>query len=88
MSKNTDSFQTISDENHSLRVLITCLITHYLLIEIELSKLQAETSVYHVNMKYIGSSSPKGWSKHGKAYELKQLEKRKSLIKASKLLEK
>ncbi|NLL10097.1 MAG: IS66 family transposase [Methanomicrobiales archaeon] len=76
MSKNTDSFQTISDENHSLRVLITCLITHYLLIEIELSKLQAENLRISREYEIYRARHPQRVGvKHGKAYELKQLEK-------------
>ena len=74
MSENLGNFQTISDENNSLRALITILITHYLLIEDEFTKLQKENLRISREYEIYRARHPQRVGvKHGKAYELKQL---------------
>ncbi len=76
MSEKTEIFQTISDENNSLRALVTCLVTHYLLIETEFSKLQEENLRISREYEIYRARHPQRVGvKHGKAYELKQLDK-------------
>jgi hypothetical protein len=75
MSEKSDCSQSIVDENNSLRVLITVLITHYLLIESEYSKLQKENiRISREYDEYRARHPLRVGVKHGKAYELKQLD--------------
>ena len=74
MNENIDCFQSISDDNNSLRAIITILITHYLLIYSEFSKLQKENLRLSREYEIYRARHPQRVGvKHGKAYELKQL---------------
>jgi len=81
MNENLDCFQSVSDENNSLRAIITVLITHYLLIESELSKLQAENLRISREYEIYRARHPQRVGvKHGKAYELKQLNEKTEVV--------
>ena len=78
MSENLEFSQSVPDENNSLRAIITILITHYLLLESEFSKLQAENLRISREYEIYRARHPQRVGiKHGKAYELKQLDEEK-----------
>lgn len=78
MIEYSDCFQSISDENQPFMAIITILITHYLLIESEFSKLQTEYLRISREYELYRARHPQRVGvKHGKAYELKQLEEDK-----------
>jgi transposase len=80
MSENLDCFQSITDGNNSLIAIITTLITHYLLLESEFSKLQEENLRISREYELYRTRHPQRVGvKHGKAYELKQLEEKEIL---------
>ncbi|NLV26558.1 MAG: IS66 family transposase [Methanomicrobiales archaeon] len=80
MRENSGCFQSLSEENNSLRAIITTLITHYFIIESEYSKLQKENlRILREYELYRARHPQRVGVKHGKAYELKQLEKEETL---------
>ena len=74
MKSNSGNFQSPIEENNSLLVLTTCLISHTLILASENSNLMKEnlriTREYEV---YRARHPQRVGVKHGKAYELKQL---------------
>ena len=80
MREKEGCFQSISEENNSLRAIITTLITHYFIIESEYSKLQKENQRISREYELYRARHPQRVGvKHGKAYELKQLEEEETL---------
>jgi len=80
MSDYSESFQSMSDQNNSLLAIISIIVTHYLLIELELYKLQKENLRILREYELYRSRHPQRVGvKHGKVYELKQLDEEKNL---------